>query len=62
MVAKRILIDYEKCTYCKKCVKACKYGVLDWLDEAPIVTNPNKCKGCSECEKNCSVKAINIYE
>jgi len=37
----KIKIDYEKCIGCKECVKACTYGVLEWLDDTPIVVNPN---------------------
>lgn len=58
----RIVIDYDKCTSCKDCVKACSFGVLDWLDDMPIVKNPSSCSGCLECEKSCSVQALKIYE
>jgi len=53
-----IKIDYEKCIGCKKCVKACSYGVLDWLDDMPVVVNPRDCVVCLECEKNSPVNAI----
>jgi len=57
-----IKIDYEKCTGCKKCVKACSYGVLEWFEEIPIVANPSECGGCGECQKSCPVDAITIKE
>jgi len=57
-----INIDYEKCIGCKECIKACSYGVLEWLDEMPIVVNPSSCALCLECEKRCSVNAITHKE
>jgi NAD-dependent dihydropyrimidine dehydrogenase PreA subunit len=53
-----IKIDYDKCIRCKECVKVCTYGVLEWLDEMPIVVNPKKCGLCMECEIKCPVNAI----
>ncbi len=58
----KIKIDYEKCNCCKKCVNKCSFGVLEWFEEHPIVTNPNNCSACLECKKICPVKAINIEE
>jgi NAD-dependent dihydropyrimidine dehydrogenase PreA subunit len=58
----KIKIDYEKCIRCEECVKACSYGVLEWLDEMPIVVNPKSCALCLECEKNCPVDAITHEE
>ncbi|MCK4581848.1 4Fe-4S binding protein, partial [Candidatus Bathyarchaeota archaeon] len=53
-------IDYNRCTGCKTCVKTCRYGVLEWLDEAPLVVNPNECAACLDCENNCEAEAIQI--
>ncbi|MCW8802009.1 MAG: 4Fe-4S binding protein [Candidatus Bathyarchaeota archaeon] len=58
----KINIDYAKCNHCKKCVKACSFGVLEWFEEQPIVTNPNSCSVCLECKKTCPVDAIIIEE
>jgi len=57
-----IKIDYDKCISCKECVKACSYGVLEWLDDIPIIVNASNCATCLECEKNCSVNAIIVKE
>ena len=57
-----IRINYEKCIRCKECVKACSYGVLEWLDDVPVVVNPKSCALCSECERNCPVNAITLEE
>jgi len=53
-----IKINYEKCIRCKECIKVCDYGVIEWLDDMPIVVNPKNCTLCLECEKKCSVNAI----
>ena len=58
----KINIDYTKCNQCKKCVKACSFGVLEWFEEQPVVTDPNSCSACLECKKDCPVNAITIEE
>ena len=62
MVVTSIHIDYEKCTSCKECVRACRYGVLGWLDGKPIAANASECHACRECEKSCRFEAITIFE
>jgi NAD-dependent dihydropyrimidine dehydrogenase PreA subunit len=57
-----IKINYDKCVSCKECVKACSYGVLEWLDDAPIIVNASSCAACLECGKNCPVNAISVKE
>lgn len=53
-----IKIDYEKCVRCMECVKVCSYGVLERLDDMPVVINPRNCAVCLECERRCPVNAI----
>jgi len=57
-----IKIDYCRCTGCKKCVEACTFGVLEWFEEQPIVTNPSNCSACLECKSSCPVDAISVKE
>ena len=57
-----IKINYDKCIRCKECTKACSYGVLEWLDDMPVVTNAKSCVLCLECEEKCPVDAINHQE
>lgn len=57
-----IRIDYGKCTRCGKCVEACSFEVLEWIDDAPVVASPSNCKLCLECEKSCPVGAISHEE
>ncbi|MFC1487944.1 ferredoxin family protein [Thermoproteota archaeon] len=56
-------IDYKTCTNCGTCVKYCKLGVYDILEEQgkmkPIVSNPNNCVVfCTGCKGQCPVSAI----
>ena len=57
-----IRIDCDKCLKCKECVKVCSYGVLEWLDDIPIVVDPKSCALCLECEKICPADAITHKE
>ena len=57
-----IKINYDLCIKCKECIKACSYGVLEWLDGMPIVVNPHDCALCLECEKRCPTNAITHEE
>ena len=56
----RIEIDRNRCTGCKMCIKSCTYGVLEWLDGAPVVVNPHECAVCLDCERSCEDEAIQI--
>ncbi|MBN1784825.1 MAG: 4Fe-4S binding protein [Candidatus Bathyarchaeota archaeon] len=55
-----VKIDYRRCINCKKCVESCTFGVLEWFEDQPIVTNPSNCSACLKCKSICSVEAINI--
>ena len=55
-----VKINYSRCNSCKKCVEACAYGVLEWFEDQPAVTNPNNCTMCLECTLNCPVEAISV--
>ncbi|MFA5364163.1 MAG: 4Fe-4S dicluster domain-containing protein [Candidatus Bathyarchaeia archaeon] len=57
-----IKIDYDKCTACKKCIKACSFGVLEWLEDQPIIINAGNCSGCLDCKSICPVNAISVKE
>ena len=56
----RIKINYDQCTGCKQCVKSCVFGVLEWLDDEPLVANPGTCNNCMDCVQVCPSKAINV--
>ncbi|MFW9910364.1 MAG: ATP-binding protein [Candidatus Thorarchaeota archaeon] len=46
-------MNQECCIACGECIKACRYGVYEKLDEKPQVTNVQYCKECGECIKAC---------
>jgi NAD-dependent dihydropyrimidine dehydrogenase PreA subunit len=57
-----VKVDYRLCTCCKRCVEACSFGVLEWFEEQPIVTDPSSCSACQECKSKCPVDAISVKE
>ena len=57
-----IKINYDLCIGCKECVRACSYGVLECLENKPIVADASNCAACLECEKCCPVKAVKVEQ
>lgn len=55
----RIVIDYELCDGCGKCVEVCKY---DAIFIHPKLKKPVVCILCLNCVKNCKRGAIKIFE
>lgn len=55
----RIIIDYELCDGCGKCVEACKYGAI-FIH--PKLGKPTVCVLCLNCVRNCKREALRIYE
>jgi len=43
---------------CKKCVEACRFGVLVKDGEYVKIVNSKKCSNCGECVRACPVAAI----
>ncbi len=53
------VIDYSRCTGCRKCVDFCLFGVYALSDGAVVVRNPDNCKnGCPACARTCPQRAI----
>jgi hypothetical protein len=53
------VIDYSRCTGCRKCVDFCLFGVYALADGRVAVTNPDNCKnGCPACARTCPQCAI----
>ena len=56
-------IDYELCSNCGLCVKACKHGTYGFNDDSDqvIVANPYHCEVyCESCRFQCPVGAISF--
>jgi len=53
------VIDYSRCTGCRKCVDFCLFGVYALSDGNVVVSNPDNCKnGCPACARICPQRAI----
>jgi len=55
-----VRINYDRCRGCGDCVKSCRFGVLEMLDEMPIVVDASQCKACMDCVEQCKAEAIDI--
>ncbi|MFW9799194.1 MAG: 4Fe-4S dicluster domain-containing protein [Candidatus Thorarchaeota archaeon] len=47
------VLDENCCTGCDNCVKICRYGVYEKIDETPQVAHVQYCKECGDCIKEC---------
>ena len=54
------VIDYEKCTLCGECTKACQYNALANTKKS-VMLFQTLCHGCHACEIVCATNAI-IYK
>jgi NAD-dependent dihydropyrimidine dehydrogenase PreA subunit len=53
------LIDYSRCTGCRKCMDFCLFGVYALSGGNVVVSNPDNCKnGCPACARTCPERAI----
>ncbi len=55
-----LIIDKEKCTGCKVCVKVCPQMILEVVDKQVQVTDIDRCMGCFGCEEECKEQAIRL--
>lgn len=56
----KIIIDYEKCIGCLRCVQVCPFAALEVLDGKPALSeNPDKfCIECMHCATVCPRNAV----
>jgi len=56
----KVVIDYEKCRKCKRCVINCGFGVYTFSDR--VIPDHKKCVSCQRCVAYCPEEAITIIE
>ncbi|MCP3900569.1 MAG: P-loop NTPase [Desulfobacteraceae bacterium] len=50
-------IDFEKCTFCKKCMEICRYGAIAVLKDNVMIFE-NLCHSCGGCFEICPENAV----
>ncbi|MFX1261738.1 MAG: 4Fe-4S binding protein [Promethearchaeota archaeon] len=55
-------IDEKCCDGCGTCVKVCRYGVYEKLDENPQVAHVMYCKECGNCIEECPNGCISFRD
>ncbi|MCD8008820.1 MAG: ferredoxin family protein [Clostridiales bacterium] len=57
------IINKDKCTGCKTCVKVCSLDVFGWQEpewKYPHIQYPDECWHCNACVQDCPVQAIRL--
>ena len=50
----------DRCTGCGRCVEACTPACLEILNEAAVLTRPNRCGSEEHCIPMCHTRAIRM--
>ena len=58
----KVIIDYDKCTFCQTCVATCPMGVFEVEGEKVVPVQEDQCIVCRACEAACPAEAIIIEE
>lgn len=56
----KVVVDYERCRKCKRCVTGCGFGALSFTDR--VVSDDSKCVACQRCVAFCPEDAIIVIE
>lgn len=57
-----VVVDETKCTGCRKCVKECPYGAINYDSSAKIVRICDLCGGEPACVAHCPEKVLEYRE
>lgn len=63
--ARRAVIDGRKCTSCRKCVEACRFGAAKVVGSGnllKVTIDSVSCEGCGVCARICPADAIALRE
>ncbi|MHA1662735.1 MAG: 4Fe-4S dicluster domain-containing protein [Candidatus Thorarchaeota archaeon] len=55
-------MEDDCCDDCEVCVKTCRYGVYEKIDEKPTVAHVQYCKECGNCIEECPNGCISFRE
>ncbi len=59
--SEKAVIDYKKCSSCKKCFNNCYFNAIEWKNNKPII-NTMLCEGCGVCQIVCPNNAIKLIK
>jgi heterodisulfide reductase subunit A len=54
------VLDYQKCTYCARCIPVCPYSAIRGEVRKNIEIVQSMCVGCGACAAECAVDAIEM--
>jgi len=58
----KVIIDYDKCIYCKTCLSICPWGVYEDTGDRIDVKHMKDCVCCMSCVAPCPTDAITVEE
>lgn len=59
--SEKAVIDYKKCSSCKKCFNSCYFNAIEWKNNKPVINNL-LCEGCGVCKLVCPQNAIKLIK
>lgn len=55
-----LVVDYDRCTYCRACVEACPFQAMFWNSISEKVIKCEQCHGDPQCIQACPTGALTI--